>query len=55
MSFLYSPQRIAQYTARIVFKKRGNHSEAHLSEVELAAIIETAVRVALEKNIESAA
>jgi hypothetical protein len=50
VSFLYSPERIARHAARIVFRKRGNHGEAHLSEVELAAIIEAAVRVAIEKR-----
>jgi len=48
MNELYSPQRVATHAARLVFKRRGNHSEAHLSEIELAAIIEAAVRVALE-------
>lgn len=49
-SFLYSPQRVAAHAARLVFRRRGDHSEAHLSERELAAIIEAAVRVALEKS-----
>jgi hypothetical protein len=54
MNCLYSPERIARHAARIVFRKRGNHSEAHLSERELASIVESAVRVALEKHLVSA-
>ncbi len=34
---------IADTVARKVFAKRGNHSEAHISELELAAIINTAL------------
>jgi hypothetical protein len=35
---------IAQKLARQVFEKRGNHSEAHISEVELIALLAVAVR-----------
>lgn len=49
---LYSPKRVAAHAARLVFRRRGNHSEAHLSEIELAAIIEAAVQVALEHQKE---
>lgn len=37
---------IAMRLARIVFKKRGNHSEAHIKEAELAGIIHVAIEVA---------
>lgn len=36
-------QRFAVSAARAVFRKRGNHSEAHLSESDLAIIIEAAL------------
>jgi hypothetical protein len=35
----HTPVSIGQHLARQIFQKRGNHSEAHLSELELAAII----------------
>lgn len=38
-----SNEMIADAVARKVFAKRGNHSEAHVSEVELAAIINAAL------------
>lgn len=38
-----SNEMIADAVARKVFARRGNHSEAHVSEVELAAIINTAL------------
>ena len=31
--------RIGAQLARMVFAKRGNHSEAHISEMELAALL----------------
>jgi hypothetical protein len=39
------PQHIGKRVARKVFEDRGNHSEAHIKEEELAAIVESAVRV----------
>lgn len=39
------PRLLAQSMARLVFKKRGDHSEAHIQEAELAAIIETTILV----------
>lgn len=36
-------EMIADAVARKVFNKRGNHSEAHISELELAAIINAAL------------
>ncbi len=33
---------VAKSMARLVFDKRGNHSEAHISEAELAAYIAAA-------------
>jgi hypothetical protein len=38
-----SNEIIAEVVARKVFAKRGNHSEAHISELELAAIINAAL------------
>ena len=48
---------VADAVARKVFAKRGNHSEAHLSELELAAIIKLALehRDWLERELWSAA
>jgi hypothetical protein len=40
-----SNEMIADGMARKVFAKRGNHSEAHLSELELAAIINAALGI----------
>lgn len=34
---------LAAQMARVVFEKRGNHSEAHLSEVELTAMFAVAI------------
>lgn len=34
-----NPVRVGQKLARGIFNLRGNHSEAHLSELELAAMI----------------
>jgi hypothetical protein len=44
MSAYRTPVEIGQALARQVFAKRGNHSEAHLSEVELAACIALGVQ-----------
>ena len=41
-------KRMADAAARVVFEKRGNHAEAHLSEVELGAILEATILLALE-------
>lgn len=38
---------IGEMTARTLFEGRGNRSEAHLTEYELAAAIATGVEVAL--------
>lgn len=43
-----SAKDIGKAAARVVFRKRGNHSEAHLTEPELAAIIEAAVILATQ-------
>jgi len=43
MRGLPSNEMIADATARKVFAQRGNRSEAHLSEVELAACIKAAL------------
>jgi hypothetical protein len=37
---------LAMHVARQIFEKRGNHTEAHLSENELAAIILFALKKA---------
>lgn len=39
------PAELAAKTARKIFESRGNHSEVHLSEGELAAIVEKAVEL----------
>lgn len=39
---------VARRAARTVFQKRGNRSEAHLSETELRVIIQAAICVALK-------
>jgi hypothetical protein len=36
---------ISRKVARRVFQARGNHAEAHLSEAELAAILEIAIEL----------
>ena len=41
-------QAIGKLVARRLFSTRGNHSEAHLSEVELAVAVATGVEVALQ-------
>lgn len=38
----------ASLYARRVFEKRGSHSEVHLSEADLSAILEAAILAALE-------
>lgn len=38
--------RIGKMVARRVFRERGNHSEAHISEAELAVIASMAAQVA---------
>jgi hypothetical protein len=43
--------RLGQKLARIVFNKRGNHSEAHISEAELASIIQVGVEAALNGSV----
>lgn len=40
--------RAAELTARRLFESRGNHSEVHLSELELALVAATAAKVALD-------
>jgi hypothetical protein len=54
---LPSNEMIADVIARKVFAKRGNRSEVHLSEVELAAWIKAALdtRDNLAKSLESVA
>ena len=39
-------ERIGKIVARRVFRERGNHSEAHLSEAELAIIASLAAQLA---------
>jgi hypothetical protein len=41
--------RAGEITARKLFEARGNRSEAHLSELELAMIAATAAHVALSQ------
>ena len=41
-------QRMAKAAARVVFDRRGNNSEAHLSEAELTGILEATILLALE-------
>lgn len=40
-----TPANIGKAVARCVFERRGNHSEAHISENELAAVITEAVKL----------
>lgn len=41
-------QRIGENLARKLFEKRGNHSEAHLTERELALAIATGAEAAIK-------
>jgi hypothetical protein len=41
---------LARVAARTVFKKRGNHSEAHLTEDELMVIVSAAIRLYEERR-----
>lgn len=43
---------VGRQMARITFERRGNKSEAHLGEVELAGYITAAAQVAIERYIE---
>lgn len=40
-----TPANIGRAVARCMFDRRGNHSEAHISENELAAIIAEAIKL----------
>lgn len=42
---------IARKLARHVFAKRGNHAEAHLSEMELGAIIALGIELAMKQCV----
>jgi len=42
--------RAGQMIARKVFAKRGNHSEAHISEAELAALLALAFELGQERG-----
>lgn len=44
---------VSEKVARKVFEKRGNHSEAHLSEAELKSIIDVAIRIAATRSANS--
>jgi threonine/homoserine efflux transporter RhtA len=46
---------VGQALARSVFKQRGNHSEVHLSELELAALLAIACDYVLERILEAEA
>lgn len=41
---------IANKVARFVFNKRGNHTEAHISELELAGIVRFGIETALKPD-----
>lgn len=45
-----TPANIGKAVARCLFDRRGNHSEAHLSEHELAAIIAEAIKLYATKT-----
>jgi hypothetical protein len=42
-------EKVGRAVARSIFESRGNHSEAHLSETELATIIATSIELVFKK------
>ena len=48
-------KQCGELVARQLFKARGNHSEVHLSELELALVAATACQVALKRRADTTA
>lgn len=41
---------VSTHAARVIFRKRGNHTEAHLSELELRVIVQAAIQAAFKAD-----
>lgn len=44
-------EKVGMAVARRIFESRGNHSEAHLSEVALATIIAMSIELVFKKMV----